>query len=105
MSAKYQDQFAIATKNITHRPTDVWTAQPVNSQETVTKVTKIIDAKPLLKTVTQEDKFNLDSNNASDAKHAQLDKTLSETSAESQDHNVIAINNTMLRPTDVTPAQ
>jgi hypothetical protein len=37
---------------------------------------KITDAELSLKTVTQEDKFNSDNNNASLAKHAQLDKTL-----------------------------
>jgi hypothetical protein len=106
-SAKFQDQFAIATKNTTKQTTDALTVQMVNSQETqeVLVVDKIKDARSITNNVTLEVKSNSDKTNASDAKHAQSDKTLLETNAKFQDQLVLAINNTTLPPTDVTTVE
>jgi hypothetical protein len=48
---------------------------------------------------------NSHNNNASDAKHAQLDNNSLETLAKSQDQSVIAMKNTTQQPTDVTDAE
>jgi len=79
MHAKFQDQHAHATNNITHKPTDVTDAQSVNSQETdLDNKTKDAEFsnKPVIPTV----KSNLTNNNAMHAKDAtMLTKLLLET--------------------------
>jgi hypothetical protein len=112
-NAKYQDQFAIATKSMTKVPTNAETAHSTKSQEMESTTSTVLEAMPdktsdaqfSPKTATLEDKYNLDNNNASDAKHAQLDKTLSVTNAKYQDQFATATNNTIKQETPVTAAQ
>lgn len=75
----------------------------VNSPETqlVLTVDKIKDVKSITNNAMLEDKFNSDKTNASDAKLAQLDKTLLETNAKFQDQLAHFINNTTPPLTDV----
>jgi hypothetical protein len=71
MHAKFQDQHAHVTNNITNKPTDVTDAQSVNSQETDSD-NKTKDAEFSNKPVTKMVKSNLTNNNAMHAKDATM---------------------------------
>jgi hypothetical protein len=103
--ANYQDQLVIASNNTTLLPTYVTNAHQTKSQTTVLVEDKILLANHTVKVAMPMVKFNSDNNNASDAKHAQLDKTWLETLAKYQDQHVIATNNIMLKLTNVIDAQ
>jgi hypothetical protein len=68
-------------------------------------VDKIIDAQFTTQHVMLQVKYNFPNNNASDAKHAQLDNNSLEMFAKFQDLYANALKNIMPQPTDVTDAE
>jgi len=101
--AKCQNQFVLATNNITRRQTNVITAQLVNSQVTPT-LTKMVDVPLTHKTVAPATQSNWANNNATHAGLVMPVKSLWITDVQ-WDQLVLATSNTTRRLTDVTTAQ